>query len=171
MLAYTWDSPHSTEITGIFRYRPIESALWVCRSPEDARSISNGVDQITAGGLLGYPQCCIDAEQRDHATFEDALVRGWTREFGNDPEKIAQAWAEDRKVRIEFEFGDRIPRTMALFPFVQHIACEACLMPGDTPTAVLNTQYRDLVADVDPTLHEYLIRVGKRMGEQFPHES
>jgi hypothetical protein len=91
-------------------------------------------------------------------------VRGWTRQFGDDPERIAQAWHEDRKVRIEFEpkAAHRVPRTFALFPFVQHIACESCLGPGDTPTAVLNSGYRNLVAHADPGLCEYLVGAAKR---------
>jgi hypothetical protein len=39
------------------------------------------------------------------------------------------------------------------------------LKQGDTPTELLNTAYRKLVADVDPALHRYLVRVGKRRGE------
>jgi hypothetical protein len=159
----TWESPHPPEITRIFREQPADSGLWVCRNPDDVRTIRNGVDQITAGRLLGYPECCVDGQQRDHASFEDALVRAWSREFGDDPDKIAEAWRAERKVRVEFESPERIGRSRLRFPFVQHIACEACLTPGDTPTAVLNSQYRDFVADVDPGLHAYLMRWSERV--------
>ena len=162
---YDWESPHPPEITKIFRERSTSMGLWVCRHSDTARTINNGVDQIAAGRLLGYPQCCIDAQQQVNAAFENELVHGWTREFGDDPGKIRQAWLADRKVRIDFEEPDRIPRTVSLFPFVQHFACEQCLKQGDTPTALLNTAYRKLVADVDPALHRYLVRVGKRHGE------
>jgi len=163
---YDWESPHPPEITRIFRERSTSMGLWVCRHSDTARTINNGVDQIAAGRLLGYPQCCIDAQQQVDAAFENALVHGWIREFGDDPGKIRQAWLADRKVRIDFQEPDRIPRTASLFPFVQHIACEQCLKQGDTPTALLNTVYRNLLADVDPALHRYLVRVGKRHGEQ-----
>jgi hypothetical protein len=162
---YDWESPHPPEITKIFRERSTSMGLWVCRHSDNARTINNGVDQIAAGQLLGYPQCCINAQQQVNAAFENALVQGWTREFGDDPGKITQAWLADRKVRIDFEEPDRIRRTVSLFPFVQHMACEQCLKQGDTPTALLNTAYRKLVADVDPALHRYLVRVGKRHGE------
>jgi hypothetical protein len=33
--------------------------------------------------------CGSVAHQQDSAEFEDGLVRGWTREFGEDPERIA----------------------------------------------------------------------------------
>jgi hypothetical protein len=160
----TWESPHPVEIASIFRSGLESPALWVCRNEGDANTISNGINQISAGQLLGYPACCIAALQQDNADLEDALVRGWTRQFGDDPERIAQAWHEDRKVRIEFEpkAAHRVPRTFALFPFVQHIACDSCLGPGDTPTAVLNSVYRDLVSEVDPGLCDYLVGAAKR---------
>jgi hypothetical protein len=41
-----------------------------------------GVRRVPYG--LGYPECCIDAQQQENADFEDALVRGWTRLFGDD---------------------------------------------------------------------------------------
>jgi hypothetical protein len=155
----TWQSPHRAEITSIFRGKLQSSAFWVCRNKDDAKTISKDIDQVIAGRLLGYPECCIDAHQQDNADFEDALVRGWTRQFGDDPKRISQAWHEDRKVHIEFEpkAAHRVPRTFALFPFVQHIACDSCLGPGDTPTAVLNAAYRDLVAEAAPGLCDYLV--------------
>ena len=157
--AYTWGTPHRAEITSIFRSGLRSPAFWVCRNKDDADTITNGIDQVMAGRLLRYPGCCIDAQQQDNADLEDALVRAWTRQFGDDPERIAQAWHEDRKVRIEFEpkAAHRVPRTFALFPFVQHIACESCLGPGDTPTAVLNSAYRNFVAEADPGLCDYLV--------------
>jgi hypothetical protein len=160
----TWESPHPVEIASIFRSGLESPAVWVCRNEDDANTIKKGVNEIAAGQLLGYPACCIDAQQQDNADLEDALVRGWTRQFGDDPERIAQAWYEDRKVRIEFEpkAAHRVPRTFALFPFVQHIACESCLGLGDTPTAVLNSGYRNLVAEADPGLCEYLVGAARR---------
>jgi len=164
---HTWESPHSTEITRIFRAPSKHVGLWVCRNPEDARTIKAGVDQIGAGRLLAYPQCCIEANQQDQASLEDALIRAYIRDFGGDPKEIAQAWSEDRKVRVVVDRPDRVPRTLASFPFVQHTACESCLVLGSTPTEMLNSEYRDLVSDVDPELHAYLVRIGLRLGK--PH--
>jgi hypothetical protein len=160
----TWESPHRPEITSIFRGGLESSAFWVCRNRDDAKTIKKGLDDITAGQLLGYPGCCIDAHQQDNADLEDALVRAWTREFGDNPERIAQAWREKRKVPVEFEpkGAHRVPRTFELFPFVQHIACDLCLRKGDTPTAALNSAYRDLVAEPDPALCDYLVAVARR---------
>jgi hypothetical protein len=163
----TWESPHRQEITSIFRGGLESSAFWVCRNRDDAKTIKKGLDDIAAGKLLRYPRCCIEAHQQDNADFEDALVRAWTGQFGDDPERISQAWHENRKVHVEFEpkAADRVPRTLALFPFVQHIACDSCLGPGDTPTAALNSAYQDLVAEADPGLREYLLGVARRSQE------
>jgi hypothetical protein len=90
---YDWESAHPLEITKIFRERSTSMGLWVCRHSDNARTINNGVDQIAAGRLLGYPQCCIDAQQQVNADFENALVQGWTREFGMTPEKsLRHGW-------------------------------------------------------------------------------
>jgi len=162
--AYTWESPHRAEITSIFRSELESPAFWVCGNQDDARAINKGIDQIAAGKLLGYPVCCIDAHQQDNADLEGALVRAWTRQFGDDPERVAEAWRENRKVRVDFEpkAADRVPRTFGLFPFVQHIACDSCLGRGETPTAALNCAYRDLVAESDPALCDYLLAVARR---------
>jgi hypothetical protein len=159
----TWASPHPAEITSIFSSGLESSAFWVCRNEDDANTINKGIDQIAAGKLLGYPRCCIDAHQQDNADLEDAFVGAWTRQFGVDPERIAQAWRENRKVHVDFEpkAAERVPSTFALFPFVQHIACESCLVPRDTSTATLNSTYRDLVAESDPALYGYLVTCWK----------
>ena len=161
--ASTPESPHRPEITSIFRCGLESSAFWVCRNRDYAKTITKGLDDIAAGKLLGYPGCCIDAHQQDNADLEDALVRAWTREFGDDPERISEAWREKRKVRVEFQpkAAHTVPRTFTLFPFVQHIACDLCLGKGDTPTAALNTAYRDLIAESDPALCDYLVAVAR----------
>jgi hypothetical protein len=162
--ACSWDSPHRPEITSIFRGGSESSAFWVCRNGDDAETIKKGLNDIAAAKLLGYPGCCIDAHQQDNADLEDALVRAWTREFGDNPARIAEAWREKRKVRVEFEpkAAHRVPRTFTSFPFVQHIACDLCLGKGDTPTAALNSAYGDVVGKSDPALCDYLVAVTRR---------
>jgi hypothetical protein len=55
----TWESPHHAEITSIFRGKLQSSALWVCRNKHDANTINNGIEQVLAGRLLGYPSSFI----------------------------------------------------------------------------------------------------------------
>jgi len=168
-VAYKWESAHPPEITEVFRDRSLCKGMWVCQNRNDARLIRSGITQIEAGRLLGYPQCCIDRNQRRHADFEDAVVRSYLQKFGSDPDDLARAIAEERKVLVNYDPVNETPRTRAQFPFVQHVACESCLTAEDTPTAVLNSEYEQLVAGIDPILHDYLAGVGKATArELFP---
>jgi hypothetical protein len=128
--AYTWESRYRPEITRLFRERDEVPALWLSCGPEHADAVRAGVDQIAAGALLGYPQCCIAAQQREKARFESAVIAGYIRDVGEDAEKIAGALLEKCNVEIDWEDDYRVPRTTARFPFVQHIACGACLSSG-----------------------------------------
>jgi hypothetical protein len=162
-MAYTWDCPHPPEIVKLFRQPKKSRALWVCRDSEHLTGLKTGIDQLNAGRLLGYPGCCIEAHQHEHARFETAVIAAYMESFDSDPERIARALSNNLKVRMEWESGDRIARTEARFPFVQHTACEACLSSQSSPTADLNNHNQDLVAETDRTLHDYLLRIaGKR---------
>jgi hypothetical protein len=165
--AYTWESQYRPEITRLFRVRDDTPGLWLCRSSEHARAISDGMDQVAAGILLGYPQCCVHAQQEKKALFESAVIAGYIRAFGEDTEKTARALIENRKVEIDWEDDYRVPRTTARFPFVQHIACGVCLNSGSSPTAVLNSEYRHLVEDVDRHLSDYLLQIAKRVEDDL----
>jgi hypothetical protein len=165
--AYTWESQYRPEITRLFRGRDDTPGLWLCRSSEHARAIGDGMDQVAAGILLGYPQCCVHAQQEEKARFESAVIAGYIRAFGEDAEKIAQALIENRKVEIDWEDDYRVPRTTARFPFVQHIACGVCLSSESSHTAILNSEYGDLVEDVDRHLSDYLLRIAKRVEDDL----
>jgi hypothetical protein len=165
--AYTWESHNRSEITSLFRKRDDTPSLWLCHSSEHARVISDGMDQVAAGVLLRYPRCCIDAQQREKARFESAVIAGYIRAFGEDTERIGRALLEDRKVEIDWEDDYHVPCTTARFPFVQHIACGACLSSESSPTDILNSEYRQLVEDVDRHLCDYLLRVAKRVKDDL----
>ena len=165
--AYTWESHHRPGITSLFRERDDTPSLWLCHSSAHARAISDGMDQVAAGVLLRYPQCCIDAQQREKARFESAVIAGYIRAFGEDTGKITRALLEDRKVEIDWEDDYRVQRTTARFPFVQHIACGACLSSESSPTDILNSEYRQLVEDVDRHLSDYLLRIAKRVEDDL----
>ena len=165
--AYTWESHNRPGITSLFRERDDTPSLWLCHSLAHARAISDGMDQVAAGVLLRYPQCCIDAQQREKARFESVVIAGYIRAFGEDTGKINRALLEDRKVEIDWEDDYRVQRTTARFPFVQHIACGACLNSESSPTDILNSEYRQLVEDVDRHLSDYLLRVAKRVEDDL----
>jgi len=48
-----------------------------------------------------YPECCIDAHQREKAAFESAVIAAYIAAFGANSERIAEALLKDSKVRME----------------------------------------------------------------------
>jgi hypothetical protein len=76
-MIYDWSSPYPTEITSIFRKQSqVEMGFWICRDREHSDYVTKGLNQVETGQLLGYPECCIEAQQRDHASIEEALIKG-----------------------------------------------------------------------------------------------
>jgi hypothetical protein len=119
------------------------------------------------GKLLGFPDCCVDAHQGEKAKFESAVIAAYIRAYGEYPQQIAQALLQNLRVEMEWEDDYRVPRTTVRFPFVQHIACGICLSSGSSPTAILNSEYRQLVEDVDRQLSDYLLRIAKRVEDDL----
>jgi hypothetical protein len=130
-------------------------------------TIQGGVNQVTVGKLLGYPDCCVDAHQAEKAKFEAAAIAAYIRACGEDPQQIAQALLQNLRVEMEWEDDYRVPRTTARFPFVQHIACGVCLSSDSSPTALLNSEHRQVVEDVDRHLSDYMLRIAKRVEDDL----
>jgi hypothetical protein len=72
---------------------------------------------------------------------------------------MADSLLKNFTVAIEWKDDKRVQRTTARFPFVQHIACEACLNGQSSPTAIVNSNYGQLVEGVDHYLYDYLLRL------------
>jgi hypothetical protein len=161
-MAYTWESPYPNEITDLFRRDESSPALWVCSRRDDVRAVRMGLDQIAAGRLLCYPECCVAVNQQENAGFDIAVIGAYLRAFDGDPSRIAQALRDDRNVIVDWNDDNRVPRTMARYPFVQHIACESCLVTDASPTAALNSRYQEIAVVTDPQLHDYIVRLAKR---------
>lgn len=159
---WTWESPHPSEIVGLFRQRDDVQGLWLCSTARAERAINHSIDQLAAAEALAYPPCCIKADQQAKSDFEHAVIAGYIRHFGNNPEEIALALREDRKVPLDWEPDRRLPRTAAKFPFVQHIACEECLKSDSSATGRLNSRFETVVKDEHPTLHAYLLATARR---------
>jgi hypothetical protein len=47
------------------------------------------------------------------------------------------------------------------FPFILHVACAECCKDDKSPSALLNEQYRLLTEEIDPALHDALVRIAK----------
>jgi hypothetical protein len=121
-------------------------------------ALSGCVGMMTLGRALGYPQCCemmdLRTKQRDHELFLAAIVE----EEGDDPERVERALRERREYsKASYDhchgWNDRFVLTHSRFPFVLHTACDDCLRVDQSPTAILNRKYEDLVLSVSEELH------------------
>lgn len=110
-VAYRWESGYPAEIEDLFRNRDVKPAFWICRNAEDVRVVAKGLDQVAVGGLLGYPICCIEAQQQLQAALERAVIPAYIRCFGENPKEIAEALRTNRKVKMEWEPDNRLDRT------------------------------------------------------------
>jgi hypothetical protein len=121
-----------------------------------------------SGILLGYPQCCVDhnialGRQGDQAFFQAIL-----KAVGNDPERVLKALREDLKVEIEncaWE-SDNAVRTDTTFPFLLHIACDACLDSNESPSAFWNLQLQKLAEEIGHGFADTIRGVTKRDAER-----
>lgn len=133
-------------------------SLWFFNDESDRRRIKGSVD-ANPGLLLGYPSCCIERDQCSKKEREDAFVAAILRAVGENPSAIRQALVKNLKVEVEVGSNDNIALTEERYPFVLHVACDACLQDDASPSGQLNFRHSALVNDVDPAFHSVLGRM------------
>ena len=152
-------------------FREVDAAvdrqvLWVC-STEAART-SVSAAPADSRHLLIFPECCVSKNRKYDAALAECSLKAIFEKAGGDPELIRRAIREKWEVEIhvpdEFESivsGRNRRRTQSQFPFVSHVACDACLENPSSPTAETNKRYADFARQFDPGLYE-AIRVESR---------
>jgi hypothetical protein len=55
--------------------------------------------------------------------------------------------------------GNNVPLTDEKFPFVFHIACNACLNSDKSPSAVLNEKFEDFAKALDERLYDGILKM------------
>jgi hypothetical protein len=138
--------------------------LWVCRNPKTREQIKLAVaGEIPTGTLLGYPKCCVEQDRRDKALHGEAFCRAIVSATKNEPIALERALRHDLEVEMAFDspLGCDMEATEERFPFVQHIACGACLSSDDSPSARLNLKYEQLAREIDPAFHAVLSEMAK----------
>jgi hypothetical protein len=125
--------------------------LWVFLDGDSREMILEVVKGDTeAGTVLGYPECCVYHNRAVGRAADQAFFQAIIKAVGNDPEMVLRALREDLKVEIEncaWE-SDNAVRTDTKFPFLLHIACDACLASDESPSALLNLQLQALAEAV-----------------------
>lgn len=132
--------------------------LWVCRNPAKFDEIRAAVDgKVDAGVLLEYPPCCIERHQDSLVRSQRAFATAIVRAVGNDATAVERALREDLEVHIPDEEqvfdNSNVPSTHEHFPFVFHVACDACIASDQSPTAQKNRDYEAAVLQFDRTFH------------------
>jgi hypothetical protein len=126
--------------------------LWAFREPHFEERIQQCVRrEISAGQLLGYPNCCVTNHDEGQAHFQRVFAAAIVAAAGRDPAAVERALREDLKVELPGDptDGQGIERTTDRFPFALHIACGTCLSSEDSPTAHLDLAYRDVARQFD----------------------
>lgn len=138
--------------------------LWICRKPKTREEIKRAVTgEIPAGTLLGYPKCCVEEDKREDSAVGQAFCKAMIGVTANDPQALELALRDNVQVRLALDplFAKNAGPSEERFPFVQHIACPACLSSEDSPSARLNLKYEQLAREVDPDFHSTLMEMAK----------
>jgi len=144
--------------------------LWICDDKEQRNQIKGArLNKKEAGLLLSYPACCVEANINGDVEYLEGFLDAIVKKVGTDEKAIRKALRDDLQVEMPEPPGmSNIPRTDAQFPFVIHIACDACLNSPASPTAILNEQYKNLASELDPQLVETTTRIGE-LTSQLEH--
>jgi hypothetical protein len=117
-------------------------------------------DQARSGTLLGYPECCVDADEESSRKMERMFIDALVAKVGPEKEAIKRAITEDVEVEIPSEPGmDRVEQTTTHFPFLIHICCESCLSITDSSSARLNAAFEEMIGKIDPAMRAAMVEV------------
>jgi hypothetical protein len=135
--------------------------LWVYASKQQ-RDHYRQVEftQQQAGAILGYPACCIEFESSIMARLPEAQLQKLIADVGGDEANLMAALRRTKEISVErLPLPDNALRTEQKLPFVLHVACNSCLDDDHSPSAMLNSQYGDLVREIDAGLYSLMLRI------------
>ena len=137
-----------------------QSVLWLFDDADARREVKGKqISKALAGHLLGYPPCCVQANEQSGLDLDIRFLDALTAKVGSDLNAIRQALMDDVGVDMD-ESGagvENVAATTAKFPFVSHVCCDSCLVDIDSPSSRLNAQFDALTKEVAPDLHEAVL--------------
>jgi hypothetical protein len=135
--------------------------LWVYASKQQRDQYRQvELTQQRAGAILGYPACCIEFESSIMARLPEAQLQKLIGEVGGEAANLMAALRRTKEISVErLPLPDNALRTEQKMPFVLHVACNSCLDDNQSPSALLNTQYGDLVREIDSGLFSLMLRI------------
>jgi hypothetical protein len=74
---------------------------------------------------------------------------------------VERALREDLEVEIPASNDPNIPNTQERFPFVFHIACDACIASDQSSTAEKNREYEPAALQFDRAFHRVFLQLAR----------
>jgi len=99
------------------------------------------------------------------AHYRIAILDAIIQKVGDDNELVKQAILNRERVTVSREHLSLVPLSNEKFPFSSHVACAECCKNDKSPSALLDEQYRLLTKEIDPALHDAVVRVAKMIGQ------
>ena len=124
--------------------KPTGNILWTFDSSDRLEEIHRALEDnyhAVVGTLLGYPGCCIAANRESKLLGAQTFIKAIIAKVGPDPIAVKRALDNNEQVEVPDDAdpqANHVPLTDEKFPFVFHIACDACLNSDDSPSAALN---------------------------------
>jgi hypothetical protein len=103
----------------------------------------------------------VESEGHYRIAILDAIIQ----KVGDDNELFKRAILNREHVTVSEEHLSLVPLSNEKFPFSSHVACAECCKNDKSPSTLLDEQYRLLTKEIDPALHDAVVRVAKMIGQ------
>ena len=158
------ETPHRVVLRALDERRVAgkpKHVLWLyATAAERERYRQPSHTQQQAGGLLGYPPCCIAFESSVMGLLPKAQLESLIAEVGEDDAALTRALRVTGELPApKIPLPDNALRTEQRYPFALHVACDACLEDGGSATAAINARYSELAMQVDAGFHALFLAV------------
>lgn len=134
------------------------AVLWILRGPPDVTCLQEANTNAELGRLLDYPECCVAAYEERQCSSYLGLYSAFNVKFGRSRHRILAAlrdpdpWPDHPNPGIE-----ATERTIQKYPFVFHVACDACLAEKESPTERLNDLYKELANQCGAVFYKEIV--------------
>ena len=145
--------------------KPTGNILWTFDSSDRLEEIHRALEDnyhAVVGTLLGYPGCCIAANRESKLLGAQTFIKAIIAKVGPDPIAVKRALDNNEQVEVPDDAdpqANHVPLTDEKFPFVFHIACDACLNSDDSPSAALNEEFGRFAKALDERLYNGILEM------------
>lgn len=127
---------------------PRGRVLWVYSDERVSREIEEVMRaKVGPGAVLGYPTCCEIHSSERSLQLHEAMEHGYRHEHGaQTTADLIRFYTEDRTFESPLLDEAHAQQTASTvkYPFIQFVACAACIENNDSPAATVNMTMRRL---------------------------